>query len=486
MPGRQPETGGNWARQVRAVRRARAVAVASLIPGLGHLLAGRIRTGVAVLGAAIAVVGGLGVVAVSLGPPEVERLFVRSDFLLALMIGLLVLGLAWCSSILSAYRIARPTHMTAAQERMSQAVLAALCLAVMAPMVYGAQNVHAHREVLTEVFRSDRVDPDTGDAADADATESPSPEPEETPAGKPFADQERLNVLLLGGDGGHNRRGVRTDTIVLSSTDPETGRTALISLPRNLENVPLRPGTPLAKAFPNGFPGFWFGLYTAAEDNPSLMPEVRPENAGAAAVADTVSHLTGVEVDYYALVNMEGFRKLVNSVGGVDMDVRSGDGQPIPIGGSHNADGSVKTRPHKTIELGEQHLNGYNALWYARSRFGSTDAERQARQRCLLSTMARQVDPGDALDSVRKFTDAMDQVVLTNIPAEKLPEFADLAREHAKDAEIDRVTVLDVIGSSADPDVDALRDRVQSAVDGDADDAAHEDYGVQRAICPEE
>lgn len=476
----------------RAIRRARMAAVASLVPGLGHLLAGRRRLGALLLGFTVALICGLGFAVAALGLPGMERLAVRSDFLLGLSVVLGLLGVGWCAVIVSAYRVARPAGMSRSQRYGSRLMIAGLCAAVLAPTLWTAQGVHAAREVL-DVFHDDAADRPPNETPSAEPT-APAPstsvpaaptEPPPSPAPPPFADRTRVNLLLLGGDGGSNRKGVRTDVLVLVSIDPKTGRTALISLPRNLQNVPLRPGTPLARAFGGKFSEFWFSIYTYAADNPRLMPDVRPENAGAAAIADTVAYATGVDVDYYALVNMNGFRKIVDSLGGVELEVRSGNGLPIPIGGSTDADGSIRTRPHDSIDLGERRLDGQGALWYARSRFGSTDAERQARQRCLLTAMARQLDPAEVLTSVRRFTDAARQVLLTNIPADVLPQFIELARRQATTAQIDRVTVLDVIGSSVNPNFDALRERVRAAVADEAGPGAGRDYGVQRPICPD-
>jgi LCP family protein required for cell wall assembly len=471
------------ARQVRAVRRARTAAFASLIPGLGHLVAGRRRTGAILLTLTVCVILGLGLAAATLDTSGVERLSVRRNFLLAVTLGLVVAGLFWCGSILSAYRAARPERMTRAQRAGSHLVVLTLCLGVLAPVGWGASNVYAARDVL-HVFRTDLIDsavspvvPATTPGATASTSAAPTPTP------TPFADKPRINLLLLGGDGGLDRQGVRTDALLIASVDTRSGDTELISLPRNLQNVPLRPGTKLAAAYPNGFADFWFGIYTAAESNPALMPHVRPENAGAAAITDTVAYVTGLDIDYYALVNMNGFTKIVNALGGVTLTVRSGDGLPVPIGGSHAGDGSVLTMPHDGIPLGKQKLIGTNALWYARSRFSGGDAERQARQRCILTALARQADPPTVLTSVRKFTSGAKQVVLTNIPAEVLPDLVDLVRLHGKTANIDRITVLDVIGSSVHPNFSMLRTRVQQAVNGEADASAKSEYGTERPIC---
>ncbi|HUR76016.1 MAG TPA: hypothetical protein VMZ00_17160, partial [Sporichthya sp.] len=280
------------------MRRARTAAVASLLPGVGHLIVGRRRTGTAVLLATLALVIGLGIALMSLDARRTERLAVRQDTLLTVAVALVVAGLLWCATILSAYRAARPPRASRTQTVVSRGLVAGLCLAVMAPLTYGASTVYAARDVLHDTFRSDLAQA-TGDGAEIPGSPAATPAP--TPAPTPFADKPRVNLLLLGGDADQDRKGLRTDTLVLASIDTVTGHTRLISLPRNLQNVPLRPGTPLARAYPGGFPDFWFSLYTAAEDTPALMPQVRPENAGAAAITDTVAYLTGVDIDYYAV-----------------------------------------------------------------------------------------------------------------------------------------------------------------------------------------
>ena len=465
-------------RHARAVRRARTAAVASLLPGVGHLIVGRRRTGVMLLAATIVAVIALGGVLLLLDASQTERLAVQQDVLLSVAIALVTAGLLWCATILSAYRAARPPRMSGPQALISRGVVAGVCLAVMAPLTYGASTVYAARDVLHDTFRSDLIEAAGAQPAGPGVTPSPTPTP------TPFADQDRVNLLLLGGDGESDREGIRTDALILASIDTRTGRTALISLPRNLQNVPLRPGTALAAAYPGGYTDFWFSLYTDADSNPALMPQVRPENAGAAAITDTAAYLTGVDIDYYALVSMAGFTKIVNAIGGVTLNVRSGDGLPIPIGGSHAGDGSVTAVPHAEIPLGRQTLDGYQTLWYARSRFASGDEERQARQRCLLTAIARQADPGSLLTNIQEFTSAAKQVLRTNIPAEVLPDFANLARAFAQTAQIDRVTILDVVGSSVNPDVDAIRLRVADAVTGSLTPEATGDYGVTRPICP--
>ena len=433
------------------------VVLASVIPGLGHLLAGRIRAGIALLAAAATTVAGSAYAARTV---RVEQLVVRPELLPTVAAALLAAGLLWCAVICSAYRAAAPVGQPGLTRLRSQVLVLAVCLGVLTPATLSAQQVHSAAQAL-EVFATD------GQSKDR----------------KPFAGRKRVNLLLLGGDAGSNRRGTRADVIVIASINTVTGRTALISLPRNLQHIPVRPGTRLARAYPYGFKDFWFGLYTAVERNPKLWPGVPAKHAAAAAMADSAGYLTRLKIHYYATIQMGGFRRLIDALGGVTLDVRSGNGRPIPIGGSHRDNGSVRSRPHAWIKLGKQHLGGYKAFWYARSRFNAGDAERQARQRCLLTALARQAEPTSVARTVRRYTAAARQIMLTNVSRTDLADFIALARAKARKAPIERVTILDVVGSSIHPNIRAIRHRVANVVAERAKPVAYRDYGVKRRIC---
>lgn len=433
------------------------VVLASVIPGLGHLLAGRVRAGCALLAATAATVGA-GVYAAR--TVRVEEVVGRADLLPAVAAALLVAGLLWCAVIWSAYRAAAPDGLSPARRWASQLLVLAMCVGVLTPVTAAAHQAHAAAQAL-EVFASDT----------------------KVKNRKAFGGKKRVNLLLMGGDAGSNRKGTRADVLVIASINTVTGRTALISLPRNLQNVPLRPGTPLARAYPRGFRDFWFGLYTAVERNPKLWPGVPAKKAAAAAMTDTAGYLTGIKIHHYAVIKMSGFRRLVDALGGVTINVRSGDGRPIPIGGSHDGNGRVTSRPHAHIKLGKQHLNGYKAFWYARSRFNSQDGERQARQRCLLTAMARQSKPKAVSRTVKRYTSAAKQIMITNVTRAELVDFIKLAEAKAKKAKIQRASILDVVGSSVHPNVRAIRHRVGNVVAEQAKPPAYRDYGAKRRMC---
>ena len=99
-----------------------------------------------------------------------------------------------------------------------------------------------------------------------------------------------------------------------------------------------------------------------------------------------IEGITGLKINYWAMVNLQGFRDLVDAVGGVTLNVR----QPIPVGGL----GSDVTG---YIEPGKRKLDGFETLWFARARDGSDDYSRMARQKCVMNAMLAPDQPADVL-----------------------------------------------------------------------------------------
>ena len=130
-------------------------------------------------------------------------------------------------------------------------------------------------------------------------------------------------MLLLGGDSGPDRSGLRPDSLTVASIDKETGRTVLIGLPRNLQDVPFPKGSvDGTRSSPNGFNGegqYLNAINTWANDHASLFKQ---KNPGLKATMGAVEEITGLKLNYYAMVNMHGFSKLVDAVGGVRINVQ--------------------------------------------------------------------------------------------------------------------------------------------------------------------
>jgi LCP family protein required for cell wall assembly len=246
----------------------------------------------------------------------------------------------------------------------------------------------------------------------------------------------------------------------LASIDAETGRTVLFGLPRNLADVPFPDGTPMDEQFPDGFDcdGCYLNsVYTYAQEHPELFPgEADP---GLAATRQAVEGVTGLRVNYYAMVNLKGFTELVDAVGGVTIHVRD----TVAIGGGG---GDVTG----TIEPGTRHLDGYQTLWFARSREFDDDYSRMARQKCVLNAMLQQLSPQQVLLNVQEIAEAGEQLLSTDIPASELDRFVDLALK-ARTQPISTVSFVPPRVDTGDPDYAAIHDTVDDALaraEGDA------------------
>ena len=144
-----------------------------------------------------------------------------------------------------------------------------------------------------------------------------------------------------------------------------------------------------APAFPNGFncgdTCLLNAVYTYAATHKGLYP-ASVKNPGAQATMDAISAISGLTVNYYALIDLKGFQNLINAVGGVTIDVKT----RVPIGGE-------TTKISGYVNPGVRQLTGYQALWYARSRTGTSDYDRMARQRCVMTAMLDQLNPETVL-----------------------------------------------------------------------------------------
>lgn len=265
----------------------------------------------------------------------------------------------------------------------------------------------------------------------------------------------RYNILLLGVDGADGRDGLRPDSLNVASVDVETGRTVLFGIPRNLQGAPFPESSPLHELYPDGYrceEGACMvnGVHTLGEEHADLYPG---QDAGLVATKEVVSETLGLEINYYAMVDMGGFQSLVEAMGGITLDsfVR------VPIGGGGSSVSGY-------IEPGEDiHLDGYHALWYARSRHDSSDYERMVRQKCVMSAMAKQLDPGLVASRFLELSEAGKNILRTDVGAGHVAELAELALR-AKDLDIVSVDMTPPLVVTADPDLELIRSTVVDTI----------------------
>ena len=417
----------------------------ALIPGLAYLVAGRRALGLFTLTVFLGLVGGA-VWLVGWDQRRLLHLLVDANALTVLGVGAIVLGIGWITVIVTGHLLLRPRGLRTGQRAVGAVVMATLCLAIALPAAAAANAAFLARDTLDEIFDDDGLSATVPDGLAG--------------GGNPFGDKERVNVLLLGGDGAPDREGVRTDSVIVASTDTSSGATTLFSLPRNLEELPFPEG-PLREAYPDGFEGVTEseGLLNAVYQNvPAEYPDILgpTDNLGADVLKLGVGEALGLTIDYYLLINLDGFRTLVDILGGITVNVN----EWVPIGGNDTAG----IRPDDYLTPGpNQLLKGDNALWYARGRYGLSDYSRMARQRCAMDAIIAAADPFTLLSKYQEIAATAPDLVLTDIPRSVLPAFVDLG-VLVKDAEVRSLVFDNTVITPAYPDYDLIRGFVDTAL----------------------
>lgn len=340
--------------------------------------------------------------------------------------GLFLLAGLWVYLLVDAWRLGAPLTMQRKQRLIMTGINASLASVTLVVALFASNIVAVQRDFMLSVFGSGTsVEPTDG----------------------------RYNILLLGGDSGKGRVGMRPDAIIVASVDADTGSIVLVGLPRNMQKVPFPEGSVMAKEWPNGFncaDCLLNAVNTWAEDHKKLFNEDQP---GITATKQAATSITGLDIHYYAMVNMQGFKRLVDAVGGLEMNVKT----RVPIGG-----GSYPIIGY--IEPGKQVLNGREVLWFARSRAESNDYDRMARQKCVLAAMAKQMNPQKVLLNVREISESGKDMLDTDIPAKDLNVFMELVLE-GRGKPMSTVSMVPPVVVTANPDFNATQELVRRAIE---------------------
>lgn len=422
-----------------------AALLSAIVPGLGQIYAGHRRRGWVYL--AITAVVALPALALLLLvfyvtgidlALDLSRPFFRNPDLLLWLLGANVVLIEFrAMSVADAFLLASPPRRlpgaTGGARTAAAAGLVALLAMTAIPHVWiGHRNVVLY-DLLTHDFATDdrqtatttttTIPPTTttdGSGTTA-ATTTTTTTPTTTTSTLPeaFAGGDRVNVLLMGSDAGVGRVGVRTDTMIIVSVDPETGWTSMFSIPRNFIKLPIPADHP---AHPLWADGAWgdpanlaWGVYAYGLANPQLFTGA---NTGGDAAKVILGNLVGLEIDFFAMVDLQGFVDIIDALGGVDITVttRLTDTYQNPDGSSGTLD----------LEPGTYQMDGETALVFARSRSQSDDFTRMGRQRCVLEALARQADPISLLRELPTLAPAIEASVITDIPMAVVPDFLDL------------------------------------------------------------
>jgi LCP family protein required for cell wall assembly len=451
--------------QLRATTQARRrflkyTALGTLIPGVGLIAAGRRRTGWTII--IVLVVAALAVAAylVQGGQSRLLSLGLDSSVLRFAGYGFAALALLWLMIAIVSRRALEPPNAGTGTRLVSALLVIVIGSAVITPMLVLSRYAFSSRTLVDRVF--------PGLAGLPSLTK-----PTAASEANPWAGKSRVNVLILGSDAGPDREGVRPDTIILASIDTRSGATTLFQLPRNLSRVPFPnvpgPAGQLHWLYPNGFTGGGVdgeSIINAVYRNvPAAHPEIFAgvPDPGAEATKLAVMGALGVDVDYYVMVNLAGFEAVINALGGIDINVP----YRIPMGATSRPGGGC-SQPFGWIEAGRnRHLDGQQALWYARARCGpgipNDDYERVRRQRCVIAAVADAADPLTLITKYTQITSAAQDLITTDIPQELLPAFAELGLK-VKRQEMRSVAFTNEVINPANPDYAYMHAIVQNAL----------------------
>lgn len=424
-----PRFGDHDAARVRFRRAVTLLLMTLVLPGSAQLVAGNRRVGRIALRVCLALLGTLVlVVLVGMMWHGLVYFLVSNTFMLGLLrLVLCAVAVGWALLFFDAWRLGQPLELLQKQRLAVVGLNSVLAFSVAGSLLFGAHLVAVQRTFIATMF---------GDGAATEATHG------------------RYNVLLLGGDSGADRWGLRPDSLSVASIDQETGRAILFGLPRNMMDFPFAEGSIMAEQFPDGYDCEACelnSLATWAADHKGLFKGY--DNPGVEATIEGVEGITGLTINYYAMVNLQGFRSLVQAVGGLKLNVRD----RIPIGG---VGGPVTGY----IEPGVQRLNGFETLWFARSRESADDYSRMARQKCVMNAMLQQLSPRTVVTKFEKIAAASTELITTDLPASELGRFAELAMK-ARSMPVSTVSFVPPAINTGAPDIEKIHRMVEKAIE---------------------
>lgn len=261
--------------------------------------------------------------------------------------------------------------------------------------------------------------------------------------------EDVTTILLLGGDAGPGRSGLRTDSMILVSIHKPSGRAALVSFPRNAEHLLFPPGSYLHELFPNGYDDIANAIYPRTEYYADWREHYQVEGMepGAVAITQAIGYSLDVTIDDYVVIDMQGFLDVVDALGGVTVDV------PKAVPAPGNPPGAKHPVPD-VIPAGVQHMDGTLALSYVRSRKGDSDYYRMARQRSVLAALASQISITDALTSYTAITGAVGDSLVTTMTADEFAYLFGLLG--AGTAIVESVGLAPPLMDPTDPDYDQM------------------------------
>lgn len=225
------------------------------------------------------------------------------------------------------------------------------------------------------------------------------------------ADDGRINILLLGIAGKGKPGQNLTDTIVVLSINTKTNQVAMLSIPRDL-----------FVEIPDA--GYWtkintvyqYGISSSKNENEQINPLI-----------ETVNKITSLDMHYYVVLNFDGFKKIIDSLGGINIISEKDFYDPSYPGPNYS---------YETFELkkGFHQMDGETALKYARERHNDQEGDfgRAKRQQQVMQAFKNKFFSVGTLVNVfalNNLLNALGENIRTNIDTEEMGSFLELSKK---------------------------------------------------------
>jgi LCP family protein required for cell wall assembly len=410
-------------------RRLAAAGLSAILPGLGQAFNGRRRLALWFLIPSLILIA-IGLIVFKTQSPTRLAAWAVAPAVLGTLLTLNFALLAW--RLVAAGQALLDTRRPGPTGRLGLIGITLLALLVVVPHVVIWRYGTIAGETFARVFAGQVLS----------ATGEPR-----TDAGSPFDGSERINVLLVGVDSTKKRTEMLTDTMMVVSLDPVGHTVSMVSLPRDLVNAPLGNGDVYGPKLNS--------LLSYAERHPDEFPD-----GGLRTLQNAVGALLGIPISYYAKLDFAGFVDMVDAVGGVDIKVK----KTLKDAGY---DGYGLGKKGFTLTKGTHHLNGAEALAYARIRkaVGESDFTRADRQQQILVALKEQATSGGSiLWELPALMEAVGETITSDFPADRLPDLAAIMDEMAPKAVTRAVINHPLVdskqtryGASLVPDIEAIQ-----------------------------
>lgn len=299
-------------------------------------------------------------------------------------------------------------------------ILLTIALLVLSPIIYKA--IFAYRDVQVDSVEhiSSAFVPQLNVEGTPELVAVATEKPEEGWTGK-----DRITILLLGVDKAENGA-ARTDTLILVNIDPVKKSARMLSIPRDLRVV---------------IPGYGSDKINAAF---ALGEFNKVQGGGAGLTIRTIEANFGIPVDNFVTIDFQGFIKMVDTVGGITVDV------PYPIKDDEYPDENYRYQ-RIYFSAGWQWMDGSTALKYARTRHMDGDARRSARQQQVLLALREQAIDLNLIPELPTLIGQFGDSVRTDISINNAVKLARLGTEIPRD-QIVQTSLMPALYDDQDPD----------------------------------